>query len=334
MTTLRTLCTGGGLFDIGAQLAGWQHVDGYEVDPQIAAVAIRNGFHVHVADICAVDYMLLPTADHLHVSPPCTSASLANPNAGETEMDIALGHAIARAIVAHQGATFSLENVWPYRTYAAFQAICAALQEQGFSIDIRHINAADYGVPQTRKRLILRAVRGRRVPTLQPTHQRHGDLFSAPWVSWYAAIADLLPTLPDTQPAPWQVRRLVRLPAFSFLIGMKNTGTQNPLRANDQPSFTCTAEGGFRCYLIDGASGDGLHGVPTHRHAMQPSMTVTASERSYQRLVWPGVWKQLTVQAYGRLQTLPDSYQGATRRIIGNGVPCLLARRIMESLGS
>lgn len=40
MTTLRTLCTGGGLFDIGAQLAGWQHVDGYEVDPKRPACEI------------------------------------------------------------------------------------------------------------------------------------------------------------------------------------------------------------------------------------------------------------------------------------------------------
>lgn len=46
-----------------------------------------------------------------------------------------------------------------------------------------------------------------------------------------------------------------------------------------------------------------------------------------------GRWVRLTVRALGRFQTVPDSYVGLTAEVNGNGVPCLLAQRIMESLG-
>ena len=36
MRTLRTLCSGGELFGVGARAAGYTHVDGYEIDPKIA----------------------------------------------------------------------------------------------------------------------------------------------------------------------------------------------------------------------------------------------------------------------------------------------------------
>lgn len=370
MKTLRTLFSGGELFGIGAQQAGWRHVDGIEHDPVIAAIAQQNGFRVLVADVRSVDYTTLPAVDHLHASPPCTTASMANPNAGETILDQELAQAVCRAIAAHQGATFSLENVWGYRHFASCALILSALHAYGFASDVRHVNAADFGVPQTRKRLIVRAVRHGRVPVLSPTHRKGGDCFHAPWVGWYAAIADLIPDLPDTQPAPWQIQRLEKLPAFSFLIGNENTGKHRVYRQTNEASFVCTREATFRaylvgsettqmahptsyprrqdepgftirsgsagspdhCYLIDGANARSDTGTPIMRAADHPSMTIPDMSQAIHRIVWPGTWKALTVPALGRLQTLPDIYVGATRRIIGNGVPCLLAQRIMESL--
>ena len=55
MRTLRTLCSGGELFGVGARAAGYTHVDGYEIEPKIAAVARLNGFDVRAADVCALD---------------------------------------------------------------------------------------------------------------------------------------------------------------------------------------------------------------------------------------------------------------------------------------
>jgi len=581
MLTFRTLCSGGELFGVGARAAGWRHMDGYEIDPQIAAVACLNGFDVRVADVCAVDYEALAPVDHLHASPSCKSASQANTNGGETPGDLAVADAICMAIAWHQGRTFSLENVWGYRKYESFRRILATLAACGYAVDYRHINAADYGgwqecplhavkpaapfsargiapefveivammrpaaqarflawdvvanlvrathqdtavsaiwrewesadkkglpillggaesvlmnvdtsacdlttnmngsiesllrgcldehslktrwfttstairritllkiyrcllatastqhstmpndarescplckytaVPQTRKRLILRAVRGAPVPPLHPTHRKGGDMFHQPWVGWYAAIEDLLDTLPETTPAPWQLARLPKElretllfanndsqdqrgnsygatsraagdPALTistmsagwwkaYLVGDQSAGAGvGDLNADaSAPAFTLRASdhnAPARAYLIGGGNTqlaqvdsharpadepaftvrDGANGSPerafllsnqshhTDRdlqiydaQAPAPTMLTFGPDGGVAHRAYVGRWVRLTIQSLGRLQTVPDSYIGLTPTVNGNGVPCLLAQRIMESL--
>jgi DNA (cytosine-5)-methyltransferase 1 len=68
------------------------------------------------------------------------------------------------------------------------------LRSWGYSVWAGELNAADYGVPQTRKRAILIASRVRRVTAPAPTHSQHdhGDgLFGEallPWVSMAEAL--------------------------------------------------------------------------------------------------------------------------------------------------
>lgn len=415
MRTFRTLFSGGELFGIGAQAAGWRHLDGYEIRPDIAAVACLNGFDVRVADVCDVDYESLPLADHLHASPSCKSASQANTKAGETKQDLAAADAICRAIRAHRGRTFSLENVWQYRNFESFARILHTLHAYGYVVDFRHINAADYGVPQTRKRLILRAVRGRdRVPPLHPTHRRGGDMFHRPWVGWYAATADLIPTLPPTELAPWQLARLPAelretmlfaqndsqdrdgnsygatgrpagdpaltigtnsagwwkaylvpgqnahqewspgyyddsLPAptmnnaakcmpRAFLVGgqyaRNNDDPDRHVQTADRasPSWTVTPGSAkdTRAFLVSSGS-DGWRDLVPIREQAEPALAITPNAEGRMR-AYAGRWVRLTVQALARFQTVPDDYIGLTAEINGNGVPCLLAQRIMESL--
>jgi len=82
------LFSGGEGVGVGLTAAGLTHLWGVEYDADIAAVAQRNGFNVHVADVRAVDYAALPRVDWLHASPVCTRASTANPNATESPEDI------------------------------------------------------------------------------------------------------------------------------------------------------------------------------------------------------------------------------------------------------
>lgn len=361
MRTLRTLCSGGELFGVGARAAGYAHVEGYEIDPKIAAVAQRNGFDVRAADVCEVPYETLPPVDHLHISPSCKNASQANqkgkdesgePLPRETAGDLAVADASCRAIRAHQGATFTLENVWGYRSFESFDRIRAALADAGFSYEYWHLNSADYGVPQTRKRLILIARRGLwRIQRPHPTHRNGGDMFHARWRGWYAAIEDILHTLPPTKPAPWQLARLPKELTKTIIVH-RNDMRPMPTRYADEPIFTITA-GSFNsshspstmhrayivgarktaaAYLLDGDNARSDTGEPIMRAADEPAMAMRATRATVHRAHISGQWVRMTIQALGRFQTVPDSYQGLTSEINGNGVPCDFAEAIMRSL--
>ena len=72
-----------------------------------------------------------------------------------------------------------------------WQVYAAELKRMGYWAWTGKLNAADYGVPQTRERAILIASRVRRVRRPEPTHYdaRKGDqLWGTPWVSMAEAL--------------------------------------------------------------------------------------------------------------------------------------------------
>ena len=370
MKTFATLFSGGEGVGVGLQAAGLSHLWGVEYDSQIAAVAQGNGFDVTVADVRDVDYAAMPRADWLHASPSCTRASVANANATEAQEDIDAAKAVCRALAAQQPEVFTLENVWGYRTFAAFRLICDQLDRMGYIWTYDHVNAADYGVPQTRRRLILRAARGL-LPHLPAP---------VPWVGWYAAIEDLLPTLPESRLAPWQLARLPEELRAAVLVGGGNTQLKqvnSKARQADEPMFTVTSAtkmGDNRAVLVPGLlnsdcttmttrDGDAwsvtvttshnqrdmravlldMHNAArdaTVRGANEPCSTQgssMASRPSHQLAVLPSRVVSMTPRALARFQSVPDAYRLPDKRtlaarVIGNMVPPLLMQRIAENM--
>jgi len=167
MTTIATLLSGGEGVGVGARAAGLHHLWGIEINDDVAQVARDNGFSVITADIMKIDPNTLERPDILHASPECQNASNAkhDPDASslqekETRLDVEIAGCIVRYLEVLQPRVFTLENVYGYRRFQAFRMIMIALARLGYFSDVQHLNAADFGVPQTRKRLILRAVHG------------------------------------------------------------------------------------------------------------------------------------------------------------------------------
>lgn len=371
--TIATLFSGGELFGIGAKAAGYTHIWGVELDDKIAQVSRDNGFKVTTANIIEfTDKKIkkLERPNHLHASPPCPNFSNAKIGGSESENDLLLADAVCRFISILRPDSVTIENVIAYVYSESYVRIMRTLADCGYMYDVQNVNAADFGVPQTRIRLIVRARRGLLAHYPQVTE----------WVGWLSAIEDLVPSLPDTEFAQWQLNKLpekyLKLLSENFsetsfaLDGQANSnGKSITIRDGDAPIFTQTAtqeKRPLRAFILNGNS---LHTNRSHPwDATDPAFTVLASadkvtsrafivntqqtnrELTDRELADPvytvaasaspgryiakiegGRIVKMTVQALGRFQTVPDWYKGLTYKINGNGVPCKLAEAIMRT---
>ena len=293
MKTFASMFTGGGGADVGASLAGLEHLWGIEWSADICGVAWLNGYPTINADVRDVDYRDLTRPDWLHASPPCINASVANKNAGESDLDMELAQAVCRAIVALKPDYFSLENVRGYTTFKAYQAIKECLLANGYKYIDGILNAADYGTPQTRIRLFLVASRVAAPKLPLPTHYdaRSGamNMLLTPWIGWHEAIKDLLDDLPDAHFAPWQLKRL---PAElrTSLVDTTNSARDATIREPNEPSYTIKASHMRRpstqpmAVLVGGGNTNSQATHSPMRDCDTPAYTVTGSsdrDRAY-----------------------------------------------------
>lgn len=337
MKSFASLYTGFDGVGVGAKAAGLELAWGLELLPRVAEVANANlGNHVRVGDILEMSPFDFDYVDVLHASPVCKRFSQANKQVGETAEDIAHARKTAEFVAALRPGIFTLENVWLYRHSKSMRIIENALYGAGYWLHIELANAADYGVPQTRKRLILRAVRGRIPPRLPQAVE---------WQNWYSSIDDLLDTMAPTQLAPWQLK-LMPAELTTMLIGNQRVSDGSKERAAlgvayaDQPSMTLTTQNtkNFKAYLVDGANST-RRGNLTIRSESQPAFTLTTSMGAKQPLkaYRPGRTVQLSMRGAARLQSFPDWYELPDSKElagfgIGNSVPPLMYRRIVEGL--
>ena len=273
-TTYGDLFGGFGGATVGAVAAGLTPLWSIEYDADIAAVQRANvGDHVIVASVLDVDPAELSPVDVLHMSPPCPNFSVAKAGAKETEGDLALARKCAEFIRAIRPKFVTLENVYGYRKSYSIMVIWYTLLELGYGVDSWHCNFADFGVPQTRKRLIVTASSSGRAPQRpMPSHCKRPNLLERRWVGWYEAIEDLIPALPESKFAPWQLDRLPD--ELRETVMVKNGDRRAPVANGRTASMTVSATNGARAFVVaNGKYGDRI----TLQTADQPHGTVTSN---------------------------------------------------------
>ena len=151
-------------------------------------ITTQNILDVDPADIAA------EKPDVLHVSPVCKNYSQAGSKERvPTDLDRKSAEWTVRAINEVRPPIFSLEQVAAYATDANCDMIVKALRDQGYSVRIETVNAADWGGAANRKRMILRARRdGAYIPSFE--EQFPGRKTGA--ADWYTTIKDLLDDAP------------------------------------------------------------------------------------------------------------------------------------------
>ena len=307
MKTFASLFTGGGGADIGAMQAGYKPIWGIEYIPEIAAVCQANLHHpVIVKSLLDVDPTELEPPDWLHMSPPCPNFSSAKTGGSETDNDLALSHKMREFITTLSPEFVSIENVQGYTKSASLLGVWYELLQAGYFVDWWILNAADYGVPQTRRRFFLIARKESKPIKPLPTHQKQRDLFSDQWLGWYGALGEIVTDLPNSRLADWQNELL---PA-----------------AFNEPG---------RVYAVSGIPNNYSTSV-TVRDATQPIFTITASNHKHPPIGVNGRQFALAGAGVAALQSFPQWYRFTndkitTSKIIGNAVPPLLMQRIMEA---
>lgn len=239
------------------------------------------------------------------------------------------------------------------KSYNVFQYIRKRVTDLGYSINNEKyiFNAAQYGVPQERKRLILMGILNNEQDQVKPVKVpdplfHNKDSFN----KIYDAIGDLESVIPSTEVAEDFMNRgtngrLIGNPLNEYLNNHAINGIYNHVRTN-------TREMALRRFKVL-AEGQNFHDLDDslkttysdHRRTQntiykrlsysKPSDTVVNVRKSM--WIHPVHDRAISIREAARLQSFQDSYiflgsKDSQYQQIGNAVPPLLARFIAESL--
>jgi DNA (cytosine-5)-methyltransferase 1 len=153
-----SLFSGAGGLDMGFERAGFKTVWANDID-QDACATHRNWSNAEVvcSDIGKIDLHSVPGADVIAGGFPCQGFSLAGPRKIDDRRN-ALYRFFVQLVEKKEPLAFIAENVKGILTLgdgAILEAIIEDFAEKGYDVYPSLVNAADYGVPQDRWRVIL-----------------------------------------------------------------------------------------------------------------------------------------------------------------------------------
>jgi DNA (cytosine-5)-methyltransferase 1 len=342
-----SLFSGAGGLDLGAERAGYEVRAAVELDRDAAATMEKNFTHL-VAPVIQKDILKTPTSEILDAAalrarerpdlllggPPCTPFSKSGfwlewKREG-LDPDASLLQAYTRVLAEAQPRKFVLENVYAltYNNKAsrpAFQRLMREIDAAGYHCRAQVLNAADYGVPQSRPRLFIIGVpKGDPLPFHpEPIHggqweRRLTGHSDRPHVTAGHALADLVTEPEDGEQIGGKYGHLLPdiPPGDNYLFYTEKRGHPAPL---------FKWRGKYWSFLLK-LSPD------------KPSPTIQAQPGPY---IGPFHWenRRLRVAEIKRLFTYPDDFElvgtrSSVQAQLGNSVPPLLAESVFRSFDS
>jgi DNA (cytosine-5)-methyltransferase 1 len=340
LVALDLFCGAGGL-SLGLERAGFRVVGA--IDSWPVAVDSYNLNFGHRAACCDLERMSGAevrakfglgdlTLDLVVGGPPCQGFSIQRVGSDQDERNN-LVLEFARLVAELRPRGFLMENVLGLvgnRGRELVRLLEESLRRAGYVVKMSRVNAADYGVPQTRRRVIffgwLPSGSGPlSLPEPALTPARHKTVNDA--------IGDLAPPPADYSPAPGDpLHRRMRLSALNLerlrLIppggGMVDLPTELRVACHRNGADAI----GHR-YVYGRLAGD------------RPAGTITGRFDSFTRgkFAHPSDDRNITLREGARLQTFPDSFKfsGTQEDVaaqIGNAVPPSLAEAILTHVAA
>lgn len=195
-----SLFSGAGGLDLGFQMAGHNIVWANDVYEDAVHTYQKNmGDHIALKDVHDISVDDVPDCDIVIGGFPCQGFSVANTKRHVNDERNELYKQLIRFIAAKKPKFFLAENVKGLTNLgkgAVFKMILSDFEKLGYKVKSEVLNAADYGVPQTRQRVIIIGVRNDVIWDYSfpaATHSKKGENDLPVWVS----VSDALKDLPD-----------------------------------------------------------------------------------------------------------------------------------------
>jgi DNA (cytosine-5)-methyltransferase 1 len=319
-----------GFVDTGA----FEPVFAVEWDADAADTYARNfGEHVFVGPIEQVE--AFPDVDVVIGGPPCQGFSPLNMRGVGLERR-GLWREYLRALGESAPRAFIMENVPELIRSAEYLKFTREAEKLGFTVEGRVLNAADYGVPQRRRRAIVIGTRGAIVSWPQQTH---GDpsalpLGCVPWRTFREAVNGL-PLKPD---------------GFAWHVG------RNPRPESIRRYKAVPRNGGNRFQMQDNLDRAGLSHLVPPCWRNKPTGTTDVFGRLWWdkpaftirtefykpekgRYLHPTAHRPITIREAARCMSFPDDFvlpedqrMSSIARQVGNAVPPLLAHHVGQAI--
>lgn len=212
-----------------------------------------------------------------------------------------------------------------------FLQILQRLHRLGYQTVYDVINAADYGVPQKRKRLIVLGTNDSDIRLSFPKQTNTDPLISADLKAWNTVRTTIV-DLPEIRPGEKNEKDPMHVSAGLSDINIKRL-KQTPQDGGDRTSWS--EELVLECHKKTSGHKD----VYGRMKWDFPSPTITGgcAMISKGRFGHPEQNRAISLREAARLQTFPDNFKfvgnfGHIAEQIGNAVPPLLAKRAAEAL--
>ena len=318
-----SLFSGAGGLDLGFQKAGFNILWANEYDKTIWETYEKNHqTPLDKRDIRNIPSSNIPDCDGIIGGPPCQSWSEAGAGRGIDDSRGKLFYEFIRILKDKRPKFFVAENVSGMLAdlhKEAVKNILSHFEEAGYNVTVNLVNAANYDVPQDRKRVFYIGFR----KDLNINYKFPEPLNYK--ITLREAIWDLKDTAIKAQDKNKTNGEECIIPNHEYMNGGFSTiyMSRNRVRSWDEQSFTIQA--------------GGRH-APIHPQA--PKMLFVEKNK---RIFVPGkenLYRRLSVRECARIQTFPDDFifyytdVADGYKMVGNAVPVMLAYHVAKSIKS
>lgn len=344
LLTVVDLFAGAGGLSLGFKNAGFQTLCAFDHN-QAAVETFRQNVGGDVECTEIDTHIALPRPDVIIGGPPCQGFSSAGTRQKGDRRNT-LVSVFAETVARVKPHAFVFENVEGFLTTEKGERVVELLRPlivAGYRIHLRKINAANFGVPQHRKRVLAIGGFGFDPTFPVPTH----SAFGAPGAHLVTTILPRTPTVSATiNDLPLAAHQPPGEPIdhYSVPVNEDRLCTFSALQAGQtmrdlpeklwHPSYRRRA---FR-RVKDGTPTERRGGAPAGIRRLrpdEPSKAITAGASG--EFIHPVEDRLLTLRECARLQTFPDDFifQGTKSEralLIGNAVPPKLAKALARQL--